>query len=68
MKQKQILINLKQLSSSPAKSQEHNNEKDVQILDKLIEANSNNTMMQYKEVRKNEGEFASKANHDLQLK
>lgn len=53
------LINLKQLSSSPAKSQEHNNEKDVQILDKLIEANSNKYEDYMEKVRKNEGEFAS---------
>lgn len=52
------LINLKQLSSSPAKSQEHKNE-DVQTLDRLIAANSNKYEDYMEKIRKNEGEFAS---------
>lgn len=53
------LINLKQLSSSPAKSQEPHNEKEVQVLDKLIATSSNKYKDYMENVRQNDGELAS---------
>jgi len=53
------LINLKQLSSSPAKGHEPNNENEVRVLDKLIATSSNKYKDYMENVRQNEGELVS---------